>query len=72
MPTLPTLRQSVAGNSKFGDITACTRVQPAALKKKNPTTHKRPAKINPRIAAQTLDELIRPLWAESKGFQYIP
>jgi hypothetical protein len=41
-------------------------------KKKNPTTHKRPAKKNPRIAARPLDELIRPLWAESKGFQYIP
>ena len=42
------------------------------LIKINPTTHKRPAKINPRIAARPLDELIRPLWAESKGFQYIP
>ncbi len=30
------------------------------------------AKINPRIAARPLDELIRPLWAESKGFIYIP
>ena len=46
------------------------RQQP--LKKINPTTHKRPAKINPRIAARPLDELIWPLWAESKGFQYIP
>jgi hypothetical protein len=53
-------------------IAPCTRVPPAALKKKNPTTHKQPAKINPRIAARPLDELIRPLWAESKGFQYIP
>ncbi len=41
-------------------------------KKKNSTTHKRPAKINPRIVARPLDELIPPLWAESKGFQYIP
>jgi len=46
------------------------RQQP--FKKINPTTHKRPAKINPRIAARPLDELIRPLWSESKGFQYIP
>ena len=36
------------------------------------TPHKRLAKINPRIVARPLDELIRPLWAESKGFQYIP
>ena len=46
------------------------RQQP--LKKINPTTHTRPAKINPRIAARPLNELIRPLWAKSKGFQYIP
>ena len=44
----------------------------SSLEKKIPTTHKRPAKINLRIAAQPLDELIWPLWAESKGFQYIP
>ena len=38
-------------------IIPCTRVPPAALQK-NPTTHKRPS-------------LIRPLRAESMGFQYI-
>jgi hypothetical protein len=41
-------------------------------KKKIPQPTSDQPKINPRIAARPLDELIRPLWAKSKGFQYIP
>ena len=41
-----------------GAITPCTCVPPLALKKKYPTTHKRWTKINLRIAAQPLEELI--------------
>ena len=64
------------GGAKKKNTTLYYRLHTSAAsslkKKKNPTTHKRPAKINLRIVARPLDELIRPLWAESKGFQYIP
>jgi hypothetical protein len=48
------------------------RVPPADLKKKKPQTTSDRPEVNLRIVARPSDALIMPLWAESKGFQYIP